>query len=396
MVDLSLVGGQNRAYLIDVALVLGVAAFFGAYLRTNCSVVTWGFKDRESLSALPRRSWFLLLVVVVVGLASLASWRAGLVPVGGYAVSAGSGFERGRLIGTTGYVSAASVLLYVPAFMFLLSHDHRLRAVGFVLVAIFVILGSLATYGRFYQVSMLLGVVLAEAIRARTRLRPLAFFLAAAILASVLGLRGHTVFTSLNEAAGLVQQVGSNGVQPITQADALSNWYLTSYQSDHAGYEYGLPLANYVLTGYLPNQYFPWKYFLLDWLQQNRTGGSPVVQSLVDTGLAQGLFGTFYDEGGMAGLILLAFGFGYLGRRIDGMVLRDAPIVVQAAGITWLSMVWMLWGRGDTWGVNTLGYAVAPACLLWLLDRPTRRSLSPHPRLPLVSRDPNRPLSLNG
>ncbi len=48
----------------------------------------------------------------------------------------------------------------------------------------------------------------------------------------------------------------------------LPTFYLESYSKDHlTGYDYGIPLINYILTGWIPNRNFPQKYFLMDWLR---------------------------------------------------------------------------------------------------------------------------------
>ena len=62
-------------------------------------------------------------------------------------------------------------------------------------------------------------------------------------------------------------QVPQNLVTNLGSGDSamLATWYLESFTKDTlGGYDYGIPIVNYSLTGFLPLKYFPWKYFLLD------------------------------------------------------------------------------------------------------------------------------------
>jgi hypothetical protein len=155
----------------------------------------------------------------------------------------------------------------------------------------------------------------------------------------------------------------------------LSNWYLQSYVNDSiVGYDYGIPVVNYAITGYLPFHFFPSKYFLEDWLysQQPPIPDPTLVQALY--GQKVSIVGSFYSEGGFLGVVGLMALMGYLSRKLDGLVQQGAPVLVRATGLVWMSTLWMVWASGDTWTINLLGTLALPTIALWILAPKRGRS----------------------
>ena len=79
------------------------------------------------------------------------------------------------------------------------------------------------------------------------------------------------------------------------------------------------------------------------------------------------LLGSFYAEGGLIGVILLSALTGFLMRKLDGMVMAEAPPLVLATGIMWMGLLWIIWGSSDFWAISNFGVIAAPAAGLWLL-----------------------------
>ena len=57
---------------------------------------------------------------------------------------------------------------------------------------------------------------------------------------------------------------------------------------------------------------------------------------------------------------------GWLFRKLDGMLSVDSPVLVRSLGIAWLSMMWMVWGSHDFWGLMLMGSLALPAIALWI------------------------------
>ena len=121
---------------------------------------------------------------------------------------------------------------------------------------------------------MLLAVSLIEVIGRRKNWPRLLFVVAVIFVVTLLRIRGHTTFESGADFMDLVGQVPQNLVTNLGSGDSamLATWYLESFTKDTlGGYDYGIPIVNYSLTGWLPLSIFPWKYFLPDPLRARQT-----------------------------------------------------------------------------------------------------------------------------
>lgn len=362
---LDLADGPGRIFWITIVSLLGTGAFFVAYLHTEDSQTRIGLREPADADGLTSPMVLVLAIAVLVGLASLIFFRTG-------AFQTGVLISGGRTVaGATGYQYTAHYFLFVPTAFLLLSDRRPLRVLGYALALIYLLVGSLDPSARFLEVSMLLLVSLAEALRSGRR-RPALWAVAAAVfVALVLGVRGHTAFSSLSDFALIAQQAPLALTDQLTGGNAnfLSNWYLQSYVDDSlVGFNYGLVFLNYVLTGFIPNQFFPQKYFLVDWLhsQQPVLTNPTIVARLY--GQKSSLIGSFYSDGGVVGVVLLSALAGYLSRKLDGMLRPDAPTLVRALGICWMSILWIAWGSGDFWTLDQCYTLAIPAVFLWTVS----------------------------
>ncbi len=84
------------------------------------------------------------------------------------------------------------------------------------------------------------------------------------------------------------------------------------------------------------------------------------------------LVGGFYSDGGLIGVILLMAAMGFITRKMDGMLEDESPLIVKAVGVSWLGVMWIVWGSHDYWGLMTLGFVAIPGILFWLVSPKSR------------------------
>ena len=153
----------------------------------------------------------------------------------------------------------------------------------------------------------------------------------------------------------------------IQRCSKRGMWKATS-KIHSTGFDYGLPLVNYLITGWVPNRIFPQKYFIIDFLASITNKNYPVYIDTMLFGGKSTLFGSFYSHGWLIGVVLGAILIGFLSRKMDGMLRENSPQLIKAVGISWMSVLWMVWGSADYWGINVLGAITIPAIVLWLFS----------------------------
>ncbi|MEJ5310871.1 MAG: hypothetical protein WHX52_13990 [Anaerolineae bacterium] len=365
---LAIAGGTERGlWILGVAL-SGMTAFFWAYLRTKPGKITWRLRD--DTFTFPMVAFAVLFGAF--GVYSLLSYRAFVVDTGRELA-----FEGGRHVGqVTGYESSAYRFLTIPILLLVSSKSHGARVFGWIAFGLWMLFALPNGWARAGLVSMLIAVSMVEVIQ-RKAAWPRWFFVPLLLVFTVaLTMRGHrmwTLETSSNELLALSRKAVQNLDQSLLDilgsgdAAALSTWYLESWVTEqYTGYSYGLPLINYALTGWIPGRILPQKYFLVDWLAaRHRPLPNTQVEWLL-YGAKSTLFGSFYQDGWLVGVILMAAGVGVLSRKMDGMMLPEAPLLVRATGAAWMSVLWMVWHSSGIWALIALGVLVMPALAMWL------------------------------
>ncbi len=350
---------------------VGISTFFLVYIRTPTQKITWGLKHPTRF---PPTVWYFVLACIALGLPSLLTYRIGLFG-GGASVA----LEQGRFVGNvTGYEYSAHAFLLVASVFLILAAPRLGRILGWAILFTYVVASFADPWSRFLGVSSLLAMAIIDTLR-RSKPWPRALIIVAAVfVGTVLWQRGHTTFNSGTEFWTTASQAPANVIDTISSGDAamLATFYLESYTKDTlGGFDYGIPIINYSITGLLPSKYFPWKYSLIDSLRarQDPQIGSTLLGLL--SGGKSTLIGSFYAEGGLIGVILLTILVGYLSRKLDCMIDRDSPQLVRATGIVWMSLLWMVWGSADYWALTQLGMVALPTIGIWLLSpKATRRS----------------------
>jgi hypothetical protein len=363
-VNLTISGGTERGLWILGVTVMGILAFYFSYFRTPPVKITWNLSVRHLTLSMV----IVLVPFLVFGLYSLLAYHASTVEINKELI-----ISSGRFTGqVSGYENIGYMFLFVPTLLLLLADSPYTRVTGWIVAGLFFFLSLPNGWSRYVLVSLLLAVSLADSVRRNSVLPRLWMLPLLLVITVALQQRGHaqwTLATAGNELLGLASSSFENVGKAISGQDTamLANWYLESYTKDTiTGYDYGLPVINYLATGWIPNPLFPQKYFLVDWLR-TRQPSVPVYIEEILYGTKSTLLGGFYDEGGMVAVVLLAALVGYLSRKLDGMLSQDSPLLVQAVGVAWISVLWMVWGSSDSWGVMTLGTLVLPSLVVWLV-----------------------------
>ncbi|MBK7917799.1 MAG: hypothetical protein IPJ94_16350 [Chloroflexi bacterium] len=272
----------------------------------------------------------------------------------------------GRFVGdVTGYQNAGYMLLVYPIVLLLL-WPHRLgRVVGFVLFVVFIILSLPHAWSRFATVSMLLALTMWRVAYHKRRWPGLLVMLGLVMVVLIYQARGHVQwqFAEIPQAAiDSLDTIGDRGVTTLAESDTqmlATFWLESAWYDNWAGYDYGLPFLNYMLTGWIPGRVLPQKYFLVDWITAQRPH-YPILFDQLLLGAKSSLIGSFYGNGQLIAVVLEMALAGWLSRRLDGMMQPESPVAVRALGITWLSVLWMVWGSSDTWGLMLLGTMALP------------------------------------
>jgi hypothetical protein len=362
-------GGIPRGEWIGLVAGIGIIAFFVTYLFVPATKVTWRIKGDDF-------NWVMNLVrlgFISLAIVSFFTFRTEISMT-----DSDLGISGGRFIGaTTGYEYVAHMFIFLPIMTLLFSRSRLNNLLAIFLTFGYVVFSMQAVWNRFATISILLAISLVITIRRKRKWPDPQLILITLILAAVLIIRGHSQIGSPQEFFRVFTLIPDKIGQVLASGDSsmLASWYVESFVKDHiTGFDYGIPLINYAFFGFIPGRIFPQKYFLLDWLRANQNPlTDPAIVNLL-FGAKTTLFGSFYANGGIIGVILLTALFAFFCRRIDGMLSEDAPLLVKSAGVSLLCVLWMVWGSSDYWGLMTMGVMILPAFFIWLFTRKVNQS----------------------
>lgn len=362
---LSISGGINRGIWILLITFVAIMVFFLSYFRTQSTVMDFRLKYKNLSIPMILMS----LVFIGFGIYSLLAYRALILKTGEVII------EEGRFVGdVTGYEYIGYKFLFVPIVIALLAESRLWKIIGFFSALGLFFLAQPIGWARFALVSLLLAVSIAETINRKAKWPHIAWIIVIIVLATVLQQRGHTEWVLAkvdDEIISLASESVSNISNAVGSQDAsmLATWYVESYVKDTlVGYDYGLRLINYIISGWIPGKFFSDKYFIIDWLENKQPVLPPTIESMLQ-GAKSTLFGSFYCEGGIFTVILLSFIIGFLARKMDGMLLADTPILVKATGVVWISTMWMMLGSSESWVIINLGTFGLPSLAMWLVAK---------------------------
>ena len=367
-ISLKASGGVSRGIWILFVASIGIIIYFYTYLYAKPSSFTFYLKPKYQ----PITLFILitLLVFISVGLYSLLTYRASLIgDVSGVII------EQGRFVGNvTGYEFIAYQFLFVPTFFLLMSNSRSKRLAGLFLGSLFFVLSIPHAWSRYLTVSLLIAISIADAINRKKNWPKWFYIITIIVLSAVYQVRSHTTWTLSNSVENFIsitEEIPQRGVGIVSGNDTamLKTWYVESYLKDTlTGFDYGLPLVNYLITGWVPNRIFPQKYFIIDSLNAITNKSYPRYIDDMLFGGKSTLLGSFYSHGWLIGVVLGAILLGFLSRKMDGMVRESSPQLIKAVGISWISLLWMIWGSADYWAITVMGSVAIPAIVLWLVS----------------------------
>ena len=366
--------GESRALWILLVCIVGTIVFFLSYFRTTYKPVTWKIKTQRYYFT--DISYVILFFFIAVGFYGLIVFRAGIIQHTGSVV-----IEGGRFVGdVTGYHHIAYMFLYLPMLIFLTHDSLPKKIIGWIIAILLLILSLPNSHSRFIIVSLIIMLSVMQTLKKGKRWPSLAMIVCIVIMASFLQIRGHSkqqMSEILPQAQEILPTILEKNIAVLSGVDTamLRVWWVSSHVEDHyTGYNFFLPTLNYVVTGWLPSRFFPWKYFILDWIKEIR-GTYPGFFNIFLYGAKSALIGDLYSAGNFVGVIIGMWLAGFICRRIDGMLDPASPILVKSVGICWTGTLWMVWGSDLTWAVNTLGALTIPGAALWLAMPKTAKSV---------------------
>lgn len=374
-INLIISGGLSRGEWILLVSILGICVFFLSYLIASPpGSVSWRISPNEDGGGETSNISFKLTISFFIGFAFLALLRYRTSIWGTNRILT---MESGRFTGeVTGYEFVAHNFLFVPVIYLILSRSRSVQFFGWLTGGSFLIIRMMDRWDRFTVVSLMIAMVMAVVSRQRRNWPSIFPVMSIIIVGGVLLSRGHSSLNSGREFIQLVEQMHQNIGLFFASVDTsmLSTWYLKSFLADNLiGYDYGIPLINYALFGFLPGRFFPWKYFLVNWWQ----AGQPLLDSMTLSLLAgakQTLLGSFYSSGGVIGVIIGAWLMGILCRKMEGLLIFDNPTLIKATGISLISILWMVWGSDASWGLTSMGVILIPSIVLWIVSPKQKRS----------------------
>lgn len=356
------VGGANHAIWISSVIAVGIVAFYATYFKairkTKLVANSKTWKPQLPLIVL----W--LFIFIGFGGYSLLASRAGIASWNGEVIITG-----GRFTGSvSGYQTAGYIFLVFPTVLLLLWPTRIIRTIGSILAVGFMYFSLPHAWSRYVTISMLLAVILVFLVRKKKSWPHGIVIVLLLVFTLIYQARGHTtwqfvnIFSNISESWG---EVKDKGLFLIGESDTLvlpTLWVESHWVDQWAGYNYGIPLINYAMTGWIPGRIFPQKYFLIDWLKSTQSAsiGFPAIYGQLLFGAKSTLIGSMYQMGGMIAVIIGMAIFGVLGRRMDRMLAPTSSLPNKALGISWLSILWMVWASSDVWGLMAMGSLAIP------------------------------------
>ena len=344
--------GLPRMVWVTACVALGITMFFWAYFRSRPGNPTLGLEQEKWP---PGTS--LIIVLTLAGAAySMITYRGAF----GFEVTPFELEKASKFVGkVTGYETALNICALFPIILLIIRRSTRL--LGLAIAGIY-LLGKLDDrYDRANAVSLVIGISMALTF-VRRRKWPAGVWIVGIMLFTVLlQVRGHYSLTEFRKSGKMTMSTGRGEVVKGEGAVMLSQFYLKSYLHDKAGYTYGIPLISSAVFGALPRKYFPWKDWLVETYLSEKVTRAFQMEALM-FGSKSSVIGDLYGFGGIWAIFGGMFILGFLTRKLDGWLAPQAPMVIRAMGVVWLSFLWMMIGSALLW---TSRCCILPRLVSW-------------------------------
>lgn len=352
---LAVTEGVPRLLWVTCCISVGLAAFFGGYLRTGRRQVTFGLREQP----LTAGTWLILALALAAAAYALVKFR-GSFATAGYQVVMESGKFTGDI---TGYHYVAHLLALFPLIWLICREDTR--KLGFLLALVY--LGARLEDGWNRQSVVALLLSLSMIMVAVKRRRWPRWPWCAAILLVVLGLtvRGHLGLRDYLATGVLDHRAATHPLARGGDTAMLATLILESYLADAGGYNFGLPTLNRAFFGMIPRKFFPGKDEALENFLALRPGSfEDIYGAEMMFGAKSTVIGDFYHWGGIFMVALGMAGLGFLCCRLDGLLAPACPTMVRAQGFLWLGSLWMLLAGSLFWVLASLFVTGLPFAFL--------------------------------
>jgi hypothetical protein len=370
---LYLSGGSARWLWVLAMIMVGIIVFFVSYMHTKHKQVSFNIMLMPKIAI---NVYIIMSIFSIWGFLSLLYFRSQLFNIDGLVM------KGGHFSGdVTGWQYVAHLFLFIPTVFFLFASSCRERVAGYLIGILYIVLALPHAMSRYATLSMFLAMILVHTLRGNRKSPSWGLIITLVEMAAIFQIRGHATWTldsgMLDELTSIVMEIPSETASILGSVDTamLATFYFESYYVDTlTGYTYGLEVVNYILFGWIPSLFFPEKYFLLDWLRSVQPV-APVYAEMLLFGAKSSMIGSWYCMGNIVGVVLGMSLTGFLMRRLDGMVTNSAPRLVQTVGISWLALLWMVWGSHVQWGITSCGVIATPALFMCLVSRKGSRRL---------------------
>ncbi len=366
--------GLSRMIWVTYCVAVGLVTFFWAYFRYRPGNPKWGL-DQESW---PPGTWIIIILALAGAAYSMIFYRGAFgLEVSPYELEKSSKFV-GKV---TGYQTALNICAIFPIILLLMRRTTRL--LGLALAGIYLVGKLDDRYDRANAVSLVIAVSMALTF-VRRRPWPSAVWVAGILLFTLLlQVRGHYSLTEFWKSGQMTVSTGRQEVKRGEGATMQATFYLKSYMHDKAGYTYGIPLVSSVVFGALPRRYFPWKDWMVETYLAKVTRAFQMEAMMF--GGKSSVIGDLYGFGGIFTIAGGMFILGFLARKLDGLLSPQAPVVMRALGVVWLSALWIMLAGALLWTVALMFLTAAPFVLVVLCGKlfpSRRRSLVQGPTYP--------------
>ncbi len=287
-----------------------------------------------------------------------------------------SGFiEEGKILGGyTGYLIMGHLYIFSIIIFLLMSPSIIGKRLGITISIVYILLRLRDPYDRASILSLLISFLIIASIKRsdankglrkwQDRTIQYALSLASIAILVILVARGHSDIETNNPIQSDKFDVINNFINADTAM--LPYFYVWTAIYDKEGYEYGIPLINKVLLGWLPRRVFPWKDDLTPKLLGRQEARYRREYMQVFIGPKASIFASFYSYAGVIGLIIGMYLFGLFSSWIDTLVHKDNNLLAKSLGICYLSFIWIVVGSNDTWGLSLMFSISLPFILIYL------------------------------
>jgi hypothetical protein len=351
--------GVPRLLWITLCITVGTYVFFVAYFKSRPAEVRLGLpQDRW-----PAGTSIIMALSLIGAVYTLIQFR------GFMGMEEARKFEdfRGFTGDVIGYQFVGHYLALFP--ISLLIFRKSTRYLGYALAVVFIVGRLDDKWNRTSNINLLFSISMISVVLSQRRW-PFTHWLVIILLITVVyEARGHITMEQFIASGRFTSEGVTQRVKKSPSYSMLQTLWLQSYITDKSYYNYGLPLVNDLLFGYLPRKYFPWKSDIIESIIPYKAKSNEDAYDDMMHGSKSMVFGSLYECGGLVGIIVGMLLLGFLARKMDGLISTRSPMVLRILGIVWMGEIWMIFGSSLMWGAQELFISGLPCLGLVIVNK---------------------------